>query len=59
MSIDGEVLQFAYRKPHALLQIMVPDANRQMQRWTVEWEAPITGFARDDRRSEGRMEVDR
>jgi hypothetical protein len=36
MSIDGEVLQFAYRKPHALLQIMVPDANRQMQRWTVE-----------------------
>lgn len=39
MSIDGEVTQFAYRNPHALLQIMAPDANRQMQRWTVEWEA--------------------
>ena len=38
-SIDGEVLQFAYRNPHALLQVLVPDATRQMQRWTVEWEA--------------------
>jgi thiamine monophosphate kinase len=33
------VLQFVYRNPHALLQILAPDANRQMQRWTVEWEA--------------------
>ena len=39
MSIDGELLQFVYRNPHALLQVMAPDANRQMQRWTVEWEA--------------------
>jgi len=38
-SLEGEVLQFVYRNPHALLQIMAPDANRQMQRWTVEWEA--------------------
>ena len=37
-SIEGEVVQFVYRNPHALLQIMAPDANRQMQRWTVEWE---------------------
>lgn len=39
MSLDGEVLQFVYRNPHALLQIQAPDTNRQMQRWTVEWEA--------------------
>jgi hypothetical protein len=39
LSIEGELLQFVYRNPHALLQIMAPDANRQMQRWTVEWEA--------------------
>src|SRR4051812_25542829 len=39
MSIEGELLQFAYRNPHALLQVMALDANRQMQRWTVEWEA--------------------
>ena len=39
LSIDGELLQFVYRNPHALLQVMAPDANRQMQRWTVEWEA--------------------
>ena len=38
-SVEGEVLQFVYRNPHALLQIMAPDSNRQMQRWTVEWEA--------------------
>jgi uncharacterized cupredoxin-like copper-binding protein len=39
LSIEGEVLQFVYRNPHALLQVMALDANRQMQRWTVEWEA--------------------
>ena len=37
-SIEGELVQFVYRNPHALLQIMAPDANRQLQRWTVEWE---------------------
>jgi hypothetical protein len=37
-SIEGEVVQFVYRNPHALVQIMAADANRQMQRWTVEWE---------------------
>src|SRR5262245_20685603 len=39
LSIEGELLQFVYRNPHALLQVMAPDDNRQMQRWTVEWEA--------------------
>ena len=39
LSIEGELLQFVYRNPHALLQVMAPDANRQMQRWSVEWEA--------------------
>ena len=38
MSIEGDLVQLVYRNPHALLQIMAPDANRQMQRWTVEWE---------------------
>jgi len=38
LSIQGDVVQFVYRNPHALVQIMAPDANRQMQRWTVEWE---------------------
>jgi len=37
-SIDGELVQFVYRNPHAIIQIMAPDANHQMQRWTVEWE---------------------
>ena len=37
-SIEGELVQFVYRNPHALLQILAPDANQQLQRWTVEWE---------------------
>ncbi len=37
-AIEGELVRFVYRNPHALLQIMAPDANRQLQRWTVEWE---------------------
>lgn len=37
-SIEGELVQFVYRNPHALLQIMALDGSKQMQRWTVEWE---------------------
>jgi len=37
--LDGKLVQFVFRNPHTLLQVMAPDANRQMQRWTVEWEA--------------------
>jgi len=37
-SIEGEVVQFVYRNPHAILQITSVDAARQPQRWTVEWE---------------------
>lgn len=37
-SIDGELVQFVYRNPHAIIQVMAPDTNHQMQRWTIEWE---------------------
>ena len=37
-SIDGELVQFVYRNPHAIIQVNAPDANHQMQRWTIEWE---------------------
>ena len=37
-SIEGELVQFVYRNPHAILQVVTVDAKRQMQRWTVEWE---------------------
>jgi Family of unknown function (DUF6152) len=39
LSIEGELLQFSFRNPHTLLQVLAPDSNRQLQRWTVEWEA--------------------
>jgi len=37
-SIDGELLQFVYRNPHAIIQVAAPDANHTMQKWTIEWE---------------------
>jgi hypothetical protein len=38
MAIEGDLVQFVYRNPHAIIQIVAPDGNLQMQRWTVEWE---------------------
>src|SRR5262249_33293584 len=37
-SIEGELVQFAYRNPHAIIEVMAPDTNHQMQRWTIERE---------------------
>ena len=37
-SIEGELVQFVYRNPHAILQVLALDGKRQVQRWTVEWE---------------------
>ena len=37
-SIEGELVQFVYRNPHAIIQVMAPDGSHQMQRWTIEWE---------------------
>src|SRR3954464_2940914 len=37
-AIEGELVQFVYRNPHAIIEVMAPDANHQLQRWTIEWE---------------------
>ena len=39
VTIEGEVVQLAYRNPHSFLQVDAKDATGQMQRWTAEWGA--------------------
>jgi thiamine monophosphate kinase len=35
--IEGELVQFMFRNPHAWVHVMAPDENGDMQRWGVEW----------------------
>jgi hypothetical protein len=37
VTIEGELVQFMFRNPHAFVHVMAPDENGQMQRWGVEW----------------------
>lgn len=41
ITLKGEVVQFMYRNPHSMLQIIVPDEKGQPVRWAVEWAAPL------------------
>jgi hypothetical protein len=37
ITIEGELVEFEYRTPHAWVHINVPDENGQMQRYSAEW----------------------
>ena len=37
IQIEGELVQFMFRNPHAFVHVMAPDENGAMQRWGVEW----------------------
>ncbi len=37
VTVKGEIVQFLFRNPHSFIHIMGPDANGEMQRWTLEW----------------------
>jgi hypothetical protein len=37
--LEGELVAFMFRNPHAFVHLMAPDANGEMQRWAVEWGA--------------------
>ena len=41
VSIEGELVQFEYRNPHAWVHVMAKDANGQVQRFAAEWCSPI------------------
>jgi len=36
-TIEGELVQFMFRNPHAWVHVMAPDENGEMQRYGVEW----------------------
>jgi hypothetical protein len=37
IEIEGQLVQFMFRNPHAWVHVMAPDDNGEMQRWGVEW----------------------
>lgn len=37
VTIEGDLVQFMFRNPHAFVHVMAPDENGVMQRWGVEW----------------------
>lgn len=37
IQIEGKIVQFLFRNPHAWVHVMAPDENGEMQRWGVEW----------------------
>jgi hypothetical protein len=40
ISIEGELVQFDYRSPHAWVHVMAKDAEGEMQRFAAEWAGP-------------------
>lgn len=40
LSIEGELVEFEYRSPHAWVHVMAKDENGQMQRFSAEWASP-------------------
>src|SRR5207244_10408039 len=37
IKLQGKLVQFVYRNPHAFVTIQAADSNGVMQRWAVEW----------------------
>ena len=54
IEIEGELVQFMFRNPHAWVHVMAPDESGAMQRWGVEWGGAGTltgqGVTRDSLR---------
>ena len=37
IQIEGTLVQFMFRNPHAWVHVMAPDETGEIQRWGVEW----------------------
>jgi hypothetical protein len=37
IKLEGKLVQFVFRNPHAFVHMEAPDQNGTMQRWAVEW----------------------
>ena len=40
IQIEGELVEFEYRAPHAWVHVNAPDENGRMQRFAAEWANP-------------------
>jgi exonuclease VII large subunit len=40
ISVEGELIEFDYRAPHALVYFTAPDAQGQMRKYSAEWSNP-------------------
>jgi len=37
IKLQGKLVQFVFRNPHAFVHVQAPDQSGVMQRWAVEW----------------------
>ncbi len=37
ITLEGKLVQFAFRNPHSFVHVEAPDSNGAIQRWAVEW----------------------
>jgi hypothetical protein len=37
LKLQGKLVQFVFRNPHAFVQMEAPDSDGKMQRWSIEW----------------------
>lgn len=42
VNLEGKLVQFQFRNPHAFVQIEAPDEHGDIQRWSVEWSSTAT-----------------
>ena len=40
VSIEGELVEFEYRAPHAWVRVMAPDEKGMLQQFSAEWANP-------------------
>src|SRR5215468_8698713 len=54
IKLQGKLVQFVFRNPHAFVHVEAPDQNGTMQRWAVEWSGTTqlgaSGVTRDSLR---------
>ena len=37
ITLEGRLVQFAFRNPHSFVYVEAPDPNGAMRRWAIEW----------------------
>lgn len=37
VKLQGKLVQFVFRNPHAFVHVEAPDQSGKMQRWAIEW----------------------